>query len=181
MKRKFMVMATAALVGTSVLFSSCIGSFTLFNKLLSWNNTIGDKWINELVFIVCTPVYGVAGVIDTLVLNSIEFWTGSNPAATAEVKNVETENGVFTVTTDANGHKIQKEGSDEIVEFRFNGEQNAWDLVVAEEVTPLFQFVGENQALVYMADGSSMNVELNQVGLMAFRQVVNNKAYFAAK
>ena len=183
MKKKFMVMATAALVGSSILFSSCLGSFNLSNKLLSWNKTVGDKWVNELVFIVCwiVPVYEIAAVIDIFILNSIEFWTGENPVVDVEVKEIETENGQFTITTDANGHKIQKAGSDEIVEFRFNSEENAWDLVTAEEVNHLFKFVGEEQALVYLADGSTMTVDLNQAGMVALRQVVQNKAYFAAK
>jgi len=175
-----MVMATAALVGSSILFSSCIGSFALFNKLLSWNHSIGDKWINELIFIVCTPVYGVAGFLDVVVLNSIEFWTGENPA-TAQVQEIETEKGQFIITTDANGHKIQKAGSDETVEFRFNTEEKAWDMVTLDGIVPLFKYINDEQALVYLADGSSMTVDLNQAGVMAFRQVVQNKAYFAAK
>jgi hypothetical protein len=184
MKRKFTVMATAVLLSSSILFSSCIGSFSLFNKLLSWNKSVGDKWINELAFVVLciVPAYEIAWFIDAVVLNSIEFWTGDNPAsAEVKVKELDTENGHFTITTGANGHKIQKDGSDEVVEFRFNKEENSWSLAVEDKVTPLFQFVGEDQAMVYLADGSTMTVGLNQAGLMALRQVIGNKAYFAAK
>lgn len=180
MKKRFMVVATAALVGSSIMFSSCIGSFSLFNKLLSWNRSVSDKWINELIFIVISPAYGVASFVDVLILNSIEFWTGDNPVS-AQVQEIETEKGQFTVTTDANGHKIQKEGSDEIVEFRFNTDKDGWDLLVDETAIPLFKFAGNDQALVYLADGSTMTVDLNQAGLMAFRQVMQNKAYFATK
>ena len=178
-----MVMATAVLVSSSIMFSSCIGSFNLFHKLLAWNKTVGDKWVNELVFLVCciVPVYPVAWFLDVVILNSIEFWTGENPTADVQVKDIETENGKFTITTDANGHKIQKAGSDEIVEFRFNAETNSWDLVSMEETIPLFQFVDGEQVLAYLADGSTMTVDLNQTGMMAFRQVIQNKAYFAAK
>ena len=183
MKRKFMVMATAMLVGSSILFSSCIGSFGLFNKVLAWNQTVGDKWVNELVFIVCciVPVYPVAWFLDVVILNSIEFWTGENPTADVQVKEIETKEGKFIITTDANGHKIQKEGTDEVVEFRYNAETNGWDLVSMEEVTPLFKFTDDNQVLVYMADGSTMTADLSKAGLMAFRQVVENKTYFATK
>ena len=34
----------------SFLFSSCIGSFALSNKVLSWNQQIGNKFVNEIVF-----------------------------------------------------------------------------------------------------------------------------------
>lgn len=177
------MMATAILLSSSILFSSCIGSFNLFHKLLAWNKSVGEKWVNELVFLVCCiiPVYPVAWFLDVVILNSIEFWTGSNPTADVQVKEIETENGKFTVTTDANGHKIQKVGTDEIVEFRFNAENNSWDLVSMEQVTPLFQFFGDDQANVFLADGSTMTVDLDKAGMMALRQVIQNKAYFANK
>ncbi|MFH0989640.1 MAG: DUF3332 family protein [bacterium] len=61
------------------------GSFTLTKKVYKWNGSIGDKWINELVFLVflAVPVYEIAGTIDVLILHTIEFWSGKNPA-TAE-------------------------------------------------------------------------------------------------
>jgi hypothetical protein len=183
MKKKVRVMATAIFLGSSILFSSCIGSFGLTNKLFSWNKSIGEKWVNELVFIALggLQVYSVAVAIDVLVLNTVEFWTGSNPSADVQVKKVETEKGLFTITTDANGHKIQKEETGEIVEFRFNGEENSWALEAMGQTTPLLKFVGENQAMVYLADGSTMTVSMDQAGVFALQQVIENKAYFASR
>jgi hypothetical protein len=184
MKRKFAVMATAVLLSSSILFNSCIGSFGLFNKVLNWNQSVGDKWVNELVFLVLciVPVYEIAWFIDGVILNTIEFWTGDNPiSADVKVKQVETENGLFTITTDANGHKIQKAGSDEVVEFRFNKEENNWSLAMNDQVTPLVQFIDNDHANVFLADGSTMTVTTDQAGVLALRQVVENKAYFAAK
>jgi hypothetical protein len=184
MKRKFSVIATATLLSFAILSSSCIGSFSLSKKLLVWNQNIdNNKWLNELVFLALATVqaYSITIIVDALVLNSIEFWTGENPAVNAQIKQVETEKGVFAITTDENGHTIQKEGSDEIVEFRFDKEENSWALVMMGESTPLLQFVGENQAKVYLADGSTMTVSLDQAGVLAFQQAVNNKAFFAAK
>ncbi|MDR3266096.1 MAG: DUF3332 domain-containing protein [Tannerella sp.] len=184
MKRKFAVIATIVALSSSILFSSCLGSFVLLNRLVTWNKSVDDDWVNELVFLaLCiVPVYEVALFIDSVVLNSIEFWTGDNPAqAGVQTQQIETENGLYTITTDANGHKIQKAGSDEIVEFRFNKDENSWSLVAMDEVTPLFQFVGDNQAKVYLADGSTMTVSLDQAGLMAFRQVAGNKTYALIK
>jgi len=43
---------------------------------------VGSKWANEVVFLaigVLLPVYGLAGLADVLIFNSIEFWTGDNP------------------------------------------------------------------------------------------------------
>jgi hypothetical protein len=176
-------MATAIVLSSSILFSSCIGSFSLTNKLFAWNKSVEGKWVNELVFIALTviQVYTVSVVIDGVILNSIEFWIGSNPSADVKVKQVETENGLFTITTDATGHKIQKEGTDEIVAFRFNPEENSWALEAMEETTPILKFTGEKQAMVYLADGSTMTVSTDQAGVLALRQVIENKAYFANK
>lgn len=178
-----MVVGTALLLSSSILFTSCIGSFGLFNRLLSWNKSVGDKWVNELVFILLciVPAYEIAWAIDILVLNTIEFWTDSNPALEAQVKEVETENGLITITTDANGHKIQKAGSEEVVEFRFNEDEKSWSIVAEEEETKLFSMVNEAEAMVYLADGSTMTISADQAGLFALEQVVKSKAYFANK
>lgn len=184
MKRKFMVMGTVALLSSSILFSSCIGSFGLFNKLLAWNKSIeNDKWINEIVFfaLAAVQVYSIAIFADMVILNTIEFWTGENPTASVKTQKIEGEDGLYTITTDSEGHKIQKEGSDEVVEFVFNKEENSWSLDAMGTTTPLFKYVGENHALVYMADGSTMTVSIDQAGVYALQQVVENKAYFATK
>jgi hypothetical protein len=63
----------------------CYGSFTLVQKVHKWNGTFGNKFVNELGFLVLNivPVYGVAAFIDVIVLNSIEFWTGRNPSSSS--------------------------------------------------------------------------------------------------
>ena len=89
MKKKSVTLLVAATLASSVLFSSCIGSFGLSNKLLDWNRNIDSKFVNELVFIAfwIVPVYEISALADILVLNSIEFWSGSNPMASiGEVK-----------------------------------------------------------------------------------------------
>ena len=67
------------------LVSGCYGPFRLTRKLHQWNGQVGDKWAREAVFIVLVwvPVYGLATLGDALVFNSIEFWTGDNPVASA--------------------------------------------------------------------------------------------------
>jgi hypothetical protein len=183
MKRKLMIMASATLLSSSVFFSSCIGSFTLFNKLLTWNENVDNQWVNELIFVILSPAYGVAWFTDALVLNSIEFWTGKNPAQEVNVqtKQLETENGLFSITTDTKSHTIRKADSGETIEFRFNTDMQRWDLLVDEQIHPLLQFIENNQVLVYLADGSTVRVDSNQAGVMAFRQAVKNKAYLATK
>ena len=82
MKKKSLTLLVAATLASSVLFSSCIGSFGLSNKLLDWNRNIDSKFVNELVFVAfwIVPVYEISALADILVLNSIEFWTARMPS-----------------------------------------------------------------------------------------------------
>ena len=50
MKKTKLTLAIAITLACSMTFSSCIGSFALTNKVLSWNKQIGSKFVNELVF-----------------------------------------------------------------------------------------------------------------------------------
>ena len=78
MKKNFKV--AAILLSVCIVMSSCIGSFSLTNKLKDWNMGIGNKFVNELVFVCMhiVPVYEISILADALVLNSIEFWTGNS-------------------------------------------------------------------------------------------------------
>lgn len=72
-----------------VTTSGCFGSFQLTRKLYNWNaNVSSDKFVRELVFLglYIVPVYGVAGFADLVFANSVEFWTGTNPVASARTQ-----------------------------------------------------------------------------------------------
>ena len=92
-KNKLNMVVTIALC-VSLGLSSCIGSFKLTNKVLGWNEGVGNKFVNELVFIAfhIIPVYELTIVADVLVLNSIEFWSGEN-LVSQSTKEVKGENG----------------------------------------------------------------------------------------
>lgn len=70
-----------------IVLSGCYGKNACFNKLHDWNGTLGNKWLNSIVhfFLNVFPVYMIClGLIDGLVLNTVEFWTGSNPLASGD-------------------------------------------------------------------------------------------------
>jgi hypothetical protein len=71
------------LLAFGVLASSCYGPFELTRKLYKWNGHVGDKWVNEGVFLLLNiiPVYGAATFVDAVVLNSVKFWTGKSALA----------------------------------------------------------------------------------------------------
>ena len=125
MKKFNLKLAATVMVCGAFLFSSCIGSFGLHSKLLSWNESIGNKFVNELVYLAFNiiPVYGICYLADALVINSIEFWSGSNPMASiGEVKKVKGENGNYLVETLENGYSITKEGETASMELIYDKE-----------------------------------------------------------
>ena len=182
MKKKINFKIVAVLLSGTILFSSCIGSFSLFNKVLAWNNSVGDKLVNELVFIaLCViPVYGVALFADAVVFNTIEFWTDENPMADASIKTVTGEDGQnYTIATNEDGYTIEKEGTKEVVEFIFDKKEKTWSLQSDENVYTLMQVVDDSQVIMFMPDGSKMPVSLDQAGVLAFKNVAQNKAFYA--
>ena len=81
MKKMISLIIVLSLLAVSL--TGCYGSFQLTRNLWKWNGTIGEKWTNELVFLVLNivPVYSVAALVDGIVINSIQFWTGKNPVS----------------------------------------------------------------------------------------------------
>lgn len=184
MKKKSLTLLLATTVASSILFSSCIGSFGLTNKLLTWNRSIDSKFVNELVFIAfwIVPVYEISALADVLVINSIEFWSGSNPVAdVGNVKTIDGKDGVYTVETKVDGYHIQKEGDEKAVDLVFNEADQSWNVEANGESTKLLKFNGDDEVVMYLPDGKEMNVELNQAGVLAFQQVADGYSYYAAK
>lgn len=184
MKRnRFALVAAFALSGT-ILFSSCVGSFGLFNRISSWNQSVGNKFVNELVFLALNivPVYGVAYLADALVINSIEFWTGSNPmASVGDVKKVKGENGNYLVESLENGYSITKEGEKAAMELIYNEDANTWSVVANGESSELLKMNNDGSAQMYLPNGESMTVTLDAQGTLAARQVVMNGLLFASR
>ena len=183
MKRNKLTLVAAVLSG-SLLFSSCIGSFGLFNRMVSWNQTIGNKFVNELVFLAfnIVPVYGVAYLADALVINSIEFWSGSNPIANiGDVKKVKGENGNYMVETLENGYSITKEGETASMELIYDKESNTWNVVANGESAELIKMNNDGTADLFLPNGNKMNVTLDAQGLMVARQATTTDLMYATR
>jgi hypothetical protein len=97
-----LTLTAGALVGTS----GCFGSFNLTRKLYGWNKGVSnDKFVRELVFLGLNvvPVYDIAGFIDVVVTNSIEFWTGTNPVSMSSTIRVDSTTTVKKVAVVKDG------------------------------------------------------------------------------
>ena len=69
------------IVAILLVSAGCYGSFNLTRSLHDWNGRLDGEWTSEGVFLllVIIPVYGLTMLVDAVVLNSIEFWSGDNP------------------------------------------------------------------------------------------------------
>ncbi len=172
MRKTWLTVAIATTLVCSMTFTSCIGSFTLTNKLLNWNNHISNKFVNELVFFAfwILPVYEVSGLADLLVLNSIEFWSGENPVAKG-TKVIEGNDGRYLVKCDGKGYTIKSETDGSIVRLDFHADDNSWSVKLPDgEDQTIFTYIDDTHVAVPAADGSTMTVELSEAGLYAYQQ-----------
>ncbi len=164
MKRK----ATLFFLIAALTFNTaCYGPFNLTKKLYDWNGTVGDKFTNALVFFafLVIPVYDVTLLVDGLVLNTIEFWTGDNPVAMNEnesdIQVVSKDGNTYQITATKNKfHIVQLEGINkgEKAEFIFNAEEETWYLHANGKKTKLVDFDPQKNSMeVFLPNGKSVS------------------------
>ncbi len=178
MKKKYLTVAVAlALVG-SLTFSSCIGSFSLTKKLMAFNNQINTKFVNELVFFAfwIIPVYEVTALSDILVINSIEFWSGSNPVAKGS-KVIEGQDGKYLVECDGKGYTITSENDGSVARLDFNQDDRSWSLQANGQSYDIMSFVDDTHVKVVAPQGGYQLVELSQSGVYAYQETVASSVF----
>lgn len=173
MKKKYLSVALVMVLATSIFSTSCIGSFQLTNKLLAWNNNLGNKFLNELVFFAfwILPVYEVSALADVLVLNSIEFWSGDNPVAKGKSV-IEGNDGKYLVECDGKGYTITSMTNEkDCVRLDFNVEEQTWSVNIDDKSYPFMTFVDSNHVKMITPDGSMQLIEKSQAGFYAYQQI----------
>lgn len=183
MKKFNFKMAATVVICSAFLCSSCIGSFGLHNRLLSWNQNIdNNKFVNELAFFALAVVqaYTVTWLADAIILNSIEFWTGTNPMANVgDVKKVHGDNGNYLVETLENGYAITKEGEDTTLQLIYDQELNTWNVVADGTSTQFLEFNNDGTAQIPLPNGQELTVTLDAQGVAAARQAIMVDNYYA--
>lgn len=179
MKKTYLTLALICTICGALTLPSCIGSFTLSNKLLSWNKQIGNKFVNELVFFAfwVLPVYEVSGLADIIVLNSIEFWSGSNPIAKG-TKVIEGNDGKYLVKCDGKGYTIKSENDGSIVRLDFDADNQSWSYSIpGGEKHTIFTFVDDTHISLPTPDGTETVVEISEAGLYAYQAIVTGSQF----
>ena len=112
------------------LAAGCFGKFQLTRKVYDINQSIDEKYVRSAAtwIFVIVPVYGVAALLDLIVFNVIEFWSGENPVASAPVTKVFTQGNGSTVLT------LSRDGSATVAVIeRFEGERLVSTLRVRDD------------------------------------------------
>lgn len=174
MKKIKLSVAALLIGGGSLLFSSCIGSFSLTNSVINWNKNVGHKFVNELVFVAfwILPVYEVTALADLLVLNSIEFWSGENPVQ-ASTSFIDTEHGRYIVACDETGYTVTHEASGHEFRLEFDSESQTWSLEQEGESYPFMTFVDDAHVKMITPEGDLRVVELSEAGVYAYSQLAS--------
>jgi len=78
---KGIALVLVAAVGT--LSAGCFGKFQLTRKLYDVNQSIDEKYVRSVATWIFAIPYALTGILDLVIFNVIEFWTGENPVAGA--------------------------------------------------------------------------------------------------
>jgi len=108
------VIASLLLVLLAVGNSACIGRMALSGKVREFNLEVVDgRWPHEIVFLALyiIPIYPLAGAVDLIIVNSIEFWTGTNPV----------DGGARIARAGDTRHVVAEDGSEAISTLRTDG------------------------------------------------------------
>ena len=165
MKKQTICLALA----TSILFSSCLGSFSAFNGLRDWNDGVTDsKFLDNLIFwgLNIVPVYGLFFIGDVLIFNTIEFWSGSNPVAMnegdTETKVVERDGNTYKMIATKNRLQIniidgKRKG--EKLDLVYSPTQKSWSAIKPDgEVIKLASFE-EGFYVVHLPDWEKIRID----------------------
>ncbi len=105
MKRWLKVLACTITLGA--VLNGCFGAFGATRLLYNFNDSFSNKFVKTLIMWVFTivPAYELFMVADWLVINTIEFWMGSNPVG-SNVQFVPVEDGSM-MAVDENGELLK--------------------------------------------------------------------------
>jgi len=120
--------ALALVAAVGALSAGCFGKFQLTRKLYDINQSIDEKYVRSAATWIFVIPYAVTGLLDFVVFNVIEFWTGENPVAEAKVTKVYARGNRRTVLT------LSRDGSATVAVIeRYEGEEPVSTLRVRDD------------------------------------------------
>lgn len=176
MKNKILILTLAS----SILFTSCIGSFSAFNGIREWNEGVtSNKFANELIFLALwiVPVYQFASLGDLVIFNTIEFWSGSNPIAMnegdIETKVVKGKKSTYAITATKNKFHIEViEGKNlgAVTELVYNEENTSWSAINEKGKKIKLASLKKGLKVAHLPNGTTieLNAEMNKAASKSY-------------
>ena len=180
-KRSFKV--AALLMSGALLCSSCIGSFGLFNKYEKWQCSMtSNKYVNGIVGLILQPIVGgICLVVDALVLNTIEFWTGNSPVTASTIQKVQGQDGrYYAVKTLKNGYEV-KAPNGEITLFIHDAATDGWSMTQNGVTKELFRFNADGTIQATLQNGQKLTVGNDEAGLQQVREALATDNFYALR
>ena len=165
---KFLILMVVLLL-LAMSFMSCYGNFSLVKKLYKWNGTVGSKLANSAVawLLIIIPVYEVAGLIDFVILNVIEYWSGENPvkmsAGERETQIVKKDGKEYQITATKNRFDVSELNSEgPQISLVYSEDLNAWFVESARERVKIAEFNenDQNNLVLIFPDQKTMSINL---------------------
>lgn len=160
MKKKVTSIAlSAVLLITSIAQTGCFGEFALTRKIYEFNSGIagdglGGRFVRTLVMygLMVIPVYSIAGFLDIVIFNLIEFWSGSNPLAMEPGEQEEQfmtfKGKTYRVTATQNQFAFARIENGVAIDegtLKFNPQSSAWYAEKGDQTAMLFSVDDLNQ------------------------------------
>jgi hypothetical protein len=187
--KKVVFSAMAAMI--MITQTGCFGSFELVKKIYNFNDNITDSdFVNTLVFYVFTilPVYSIGVFIDVVILNLIEFWTGSNPIAMVEGEVEEQivmyKGESYKMTASKNKFHVEKLNGSETIEVGnlvFADEVRTWSFEKDGESKPIATLNNDNSVTYHVENGTATVFNNDMESLVFERNTANHLIEMASK
>ena len=164
-KRALSLVTVGLLAFTSTAtLQGCYGNFAMTKKVYKWNGSLGNKWLNSIVMVGMTiiPVYQLSMLVDGVILNVVQFWTGSNPLAMLpgekETQTVAVNGKTYILTATQNRLEVAlQEPGVKPMELKYDPQQQAW-LVATEAGSKKVAEQHGDQLTLFLADGSQQTL-----------------------
>ncbi len=107
MRKAAMAMMLSFAVAVAPLLTGCYGSFPMTKTVYKLNGASGSRLVNTLVYwlFLYIPVYGIAFLGDTLVVNLVEFWTGADIAGSGKAEMKGEDGTIYAFETSKDGRR----------------------------------------------------------------------------
>jgi hypothetical protein len=120
--------ALMLVAAVGALSAGCFGKFQLTRNLYDINQSIDDKYVRSAATWIFVIPYALTGILDFVIFNVIEFWTGENPIASVPVTKVHAQGNARTVLT------LSRDGSATVAVIeRYEGEKPVSTLRVRDD------------------------------------------------